>query len=124
MSTVPAPAEFSIKPLSSAYDANDSRWISQVETLLGSLKVNVGEVRKEVTPVAGQKGGLVDIIVALGSAGAITAAVEVFRAWLGRDATRSIEIVTMVDGVEKKIAITGTNISKELIAQALKQAAK
>lgn len=124
MSTAPAPAEFSIKPLSSAYDASDSRWLAQVETLLGSLKVNVGPVRKEVTPVAGQKGGLVDIIVALGSAGAVTAAVEVFRAWLGRDATRSLEIVTTVDGVEKKITVTGTNISKELIAQALKLAAK
>ena len=124
MSTAPAPGEFSIKPSSTDYDASDARWVAQVETLLGSLKANVGEVRKEVTPVAGQKGGWVDIIVALGSAGAVTAAVEVFRAWLGRDVTRTLEIVTVVDGVEKKITINGTNLSKELVSESLKAALK
>ncbi len=124
MSTALGSGEFSIKPSSSDYDASDARWLAQVETLLGSLKANVGPVRKEVTPVAGQKGGLVDIIVALGSAGAVTAAVEVFRMWLGRDAKRVLDIVTVVDGVEKKITISGTNLSKELVSEALKAAVK
>lgn len=124
MSVTAESGEMSIRPRSSAYDASDARWINQVQTLLSSLQVNVGQVRKDVTPVAGQKGGLVEIIVALGSAGAVTAAVEVFKLWLGRDKTRSIDITTKTGDVEKKITITGENISKELLAQALKQAAK
>jgi hypothetical protein len=124
MSTSPAASEFSLQPLSAAYDANDERWLNQVQGLLASLQTNVGPVRKEITPVAGQKGGLVEIIVALGSAGAITAAVEVFKAWLGRDGTRSIEISTTAGGQKKKIKVTGQNISKELLAEALQQAAK
>jgi len=124
MSVTVESGEMSIHPRSSAYDASDARWINQVQILLSSLQVNVGQVRKEVTPVAGQKGGLVEIIVALGSAGALTAAVEVFKLWLSRDKTRSIDITTKTGDVEKKITITGENISKELLAQALKQAAK
>jgi hypothetical protein len=122
MSTLPpSPVEISIQPSSEAYDPNDARWLSQVQNLLSGLQANVGAVRKEVTPVAGQKGGTVEIIVALGSAGAITAAVEVFKAWLNRDQTRTIEITTTVNGVKKKKKITGTNISKELLSEALRQ---
>ena len=124
MSVTAESGEMSIQPRSSAYDASDARWVNQVQTLLSSLQVNVGQVRKEVTPVAEQKGGLVEIIVALGSAGAVTAVVEVFKLWLSRDKTRSIDITTKTGDVEKKITITGENISKELLAQALKHAAK
>jgi hypothetical protein len=118
------PGEITIQPLSSAYDAGDSRWESQVQGLLESLKANVGEVRKEVTPVPGQKGGIVEIIIALGSAGAITAAVQVFKHWLDRDTTREIEITTRTVGGKKITKITGKNISKELIAEALGYASK
>ncbi len=123
MSTPPAPAELAIKPSSTVYDAGDGRWAAQVQTLLASLQANVGPVRQDVTPVAGRKGGMVGLVIALGSAGAITAAVEVFKAWLARDTTRSITITTTVDGVESTRVITGTNISKELLAQAMTQSA-
>ena len=124
MSTPVAGNEFTIQPMSDAYDPSDDRWLTQVQSLLTSVQMNVGPVRKDVTPVPGQKGGVVEIIVALGSAGALTAAVEVFKAWLSRDGTRSIEISTTTGGQKKKIKVTGQNISKELLAEALQQAAK
>ena len=120
----PEPGEIIIQPLSSAYDPGDERWLGQVQGLLASLNANVGEVRKEVTPVAGQKGGVVEIIIALGSAGAITAAVEVFKMWLNRDATREIVITTKVKDGTKTTRITGKNISKELVSEAMQHSSK
>ena len=123
MSSTPSPAatEISIEPTSSAYDPNDARWRSQVQLLLKSLEANVGPVRQNVTPVAGQKGGLIEIIVALGSAGAITASVEVFKAWLGRDRTRSVKITRKRGGKTETLEVTGDNISKEILLELAKQ---
>lgn len=123
MSSTPAPeaTEFSIAPVSSAYDPNDARWRNQVQMLLKSLEANVGPIRQNVTPVAGQKGGLVEIIVALGSAGAITASVEVFTAWLGRDKTRSVKITRKRGGKTETLEVTGDNISKEILLELAKQ---
>lgn len=113
-----------IQPLSNAFDPGDPRWASQVQGLLESLEVNVGDVRKEVTPISGQKGGMVEIIVALGSAGAITAAVEVFKMWLNRDSSREIVITTKEKDGTKTTRITGKNISKELVSEALQHVSK
>lgn len=125
MTTEPRdPGEVVIEPLSGAYDPADARWESQVQGLLDSLKANVGEVRKEVTPVPGQKGGVVEIIIALGSAGAISAAVQVFKHWLDRDSTRSITIRKKKARGEETITITGRNISKELLSEALGHTSK
>lgn len=123
MSSTPAPeaTEFFIAPVSSAYDPNDARWRNQVQMLLKSLEANVGPIRQNVTPVAGQKGGLVEIIVALGSAGAITASVEVFKAWLGQDKTRSVKITRKRGGKTETIEVSGKNISKEVLLELAKQ---
>jgi hypothetical protein len=118
------PSEIVIQPLSSAYDSGDARWESQVQGLLSSLEANAGEVRKEVTPVPGQKGGVVEIIIALGSAGAISAAVQVFKQWLDRDTTRSITIRKKKVRGEETITVTGKNISKELLSEALGHSSK
>jgi len=120
----PEPGEIIIQPLSSAYDPGDERWLGQVQGLLASLNANVGEVRKEVTPVSGQKGGVVEIIIALGSAGAISAAIEVFKMWLGKDKSRGLTVTKVVNGVKTSTRIVGDNISNEIILEALKNASK
>lgn len=117
------PVEFSIKPCSAAYDPSDSRWQKQVQALLASLEANAGPVRRDVTPVAGQKGGLVEIIIALGSAGAIAAAVDVFKAWLNQDRTRTVSITSTRDGRTETLNVTGDNISKEILLKLAMQAA-
>jgi hypothetical protein len=50
--------------------------------------------------------------------------VQVFKHWLDRDTTREIEITTRTVGGKKITKITGKNISKELIAEALGYASK
>jgi hypothetical protein len=52
--------------------------------------------------------------MALGSAGAFTAAVDCLRAWLSRDRTRRIELAWTVDGREEKIVLQGTAIDPAL----------
>lgn len=64
----------------------------------------------------GTKGGIDVIILALGSAGVFTAAVEFFRAWLQRDRTRSLEVTHTVDGREETIVIRGEAISDDVVA--------
>ena len=108
---------------SDALPSSDQRWRTQVDGLLSDLKRNAGEVRKEITPVPGQKGGAEAIILALGSSGAIAAAVTVFRAWLSRSADRSIEIEGSVDGRAVKLKLNGRNIDETTVRQALKLAA-
>jgi hypothetical protein len=120
--TPPSSARFKLVATSDAFPTSDQRWQNQVESLLTDLKRNGGDIRKEVTPVDGRKGGAVDIMVALGSSGAIAAAVTVFRAWLTRSADRSIEIEGTVDGREVKLKLTGRNIDEATLRQALKLA--
>jgi hypothetical protein len=119
----PPAASFRLSISSDAFPSSDARWRTQVEGLLVDLKRTAGEVRKEVTPVAGQKGGAEAIILALGSSGAIAAAVAVFKSWLQRSGDRSIEIDGVIDGREVKLKLTGRNIDEATIRQALKLAA-
>jgi len=115
-------AQFKLVVTSDALPSSDQRWRNQVDALLADLKRTAGEVRQEITPVNGQKGGAQAIILALGSSGAITAALAVFRAWLSRSADRSIEIEGKIDGREVKLKLTGRNIDETTIRQALKLA--
>jgi hypothetical protein len=116
-------ARFRLSVTSDAYPASDQRWRNQVDSLLGDLKRNAGEIRREITPVPGQKGGAEAIILALGSSGAIAAAVTVFKAWLQRSTDRSIEIDGVLDGREVKLKLSGRNIDETTLRQALKVAA-
>lgn len=124
MSDAPPPSSAQLKLVlsSDALPSSDRRWLKQVDGLLAELKRNAGEVRREVTPVAGAKGGAEAIILALGSSGAIAAAVTIFRAWLTRSADRTIEIEGIVDGREVKLKLTGRNIDETTLRQALKLA--
>lgn len=100
---------------SDLYDANDERWEAQVQGLLDDLKANAGPVSKETSAEAGTKGGAETIILALGTAGAINAAVTIFKAWLGSRGRRVQvgNVVVTVDG----------DISDELIAKAMDMSA-
>lgn len=119
----PPAAQLRLNISSDAYPTSDQRWRNQVDGLLGDLKRKGGEVRREITPVPGQKGGAEAIILALGSSGAIAAAVTVFKAWLQRADDRSIEIEGVIDGREVKLKLTGRNIDEATLRQALKIAA-
>lgn len=121
--TPPTSATLKLVVSSDTLPGSDQRWRKQVDNLLADLKRNAGEVRKEITPVDGAKGGTEAIILALGSSGAITAAVAVFRAWLTRSADRTIEIDGVIDGRVVKLKLTGRNIDENTLRQMLKVAA-
>ena len=115
----PLSAQFKLVATSDSLPSNDQRWRNQVDGLLGDLKRNAGEVRREITPVPGKKGGIEEIILALGTSGAITAAISIFRAWLARSADRTIEIEGKVGGRQVKLKLTGQNIDEKTLRMAL-----
>jgi hypothetical protein len=95
---------------------DDPDWEAQVQVLLGDLEEHVGHVKHQPVPSEpGKKGAITAIILALGSAGVFTAAVEVFKSWLGRDKKRSIRIKKG----KNELTITGDNISEEMLKKAL-----
>lgn len=93
-------AELVLEARTDKYDPQDDRWHDQVAELLSELNRGGGKVRQESESVAGKKGDVSTIILALGSAGAITAAVEIVRAWLARDQTRSLRVKRGDDVIE------------------------
>ena len=84
--------EVEIAASSEKFELTDERWIDQVNELYKDLHHEAGSVRIEGEAEEGSKGGFETIILALGSAGAITAAVEIFKAWLSRDRGRNLKI--------------------------------
>ena len=111
--------ELQLLPASTDYATHDARWQNQVQQLLTDLRRNAGEVRKEITPVPGRKGGAEAIILALGTSGAVSAAVTVFRAWLSRSADRKLTIRGRVDGREIDLRIDGRNVTERSLLAAL-----
>ena len=114
-----------LRPQSDHFDLNDARWARQVSTLLVDLEENAGTVRWRSSPARGTKGGTEAIILALGSAGAITAMVEVIKAWLTRDRSRSLEIVTVDEGPGRRVVtIRGDHIDDKTLHEAIRAVAE
>ena len=107
-STEPSPGRLrlAVEATSDLYDSNDQRWMDQVATLHEALRQSAGDVSLEMTPTEGHKGGAEAIILALGSAGAIKAAFELFKAFINRDRGRKIK-VTVGDGKKSRVLEIG-----------------
>jgi hypothetical protein len=84
--------EIEITQGSDAFEAEDARWLAQVAGLTDELRQEGIPLRTESTPVPGEKGDIVTIIAALGSAGVFSAAITVIQSWLSRERTRQLEI--------------------------------
>lgn len=123
-STPPDSATFKLTVTNDGFASGDERWAARVDSLLDDLRESGGHVRKEVTPVAGQKGGIEEIILALGSSGAIAGAVAVFKIWFKRAPESAINIDGTIGRKKVKLRITGKNIDDATIREALKVAAK
>ena len=94
----------------------DDRWDREVQTLIADLKDVGGDIRRPEVAAAGHKGGAAaEIILALGSAGVVTAAVQVIRAWLSRP-SRSLRLrYSDQDGKWTDIDIRSNNVSEDLV---------
>jgi hypothetical protein len=81
-------------------------------------------VREFETSSEGVKGGSLEILVTLGTSGAIASLVQIVKLWLTRDRRRSlvISVRNSADGVD--INIEGEQISVAALTQALASTAK
>jgi hypothetical protein len=104
--------ELRLSTHSDRFDEDDEGWLAQEADLLASLRGEV-TVRRDMVAAPGEKGLVEAIILALGTAGAFTAAVDCLRAWLSRDRTRRIELAWSIDGHAEKIVLQGTAIGDD-----------
>jgi len=108
------PLEVRVEPRNDDYHVDDDRWRDQVATLYSELHTQVDTVQRG-HPVEGSKGAVDELVVALGSAGAFTAAVSCFRAWLRRDRSRRLDVRWEENGVEHFVTLTGDAIDVESV---------
>ena len=119
-----AEVRFRIDPINQDYDPSDDRWLDQVNELVSDLQRDVGNMHKEVQAVEGKKGGVEALILALGSAGAITAAVEMFKAWISRDQSRELEISVEHGGETRTVRVSASRMDKDDIRNFMESAFK
>jgi hypothetical protein len=104
-------------PNSARYDADDDRWRDQVADLVRDLRVETGSLSIARTAVPGTKGSLDSLVLALGSAGVFTTALDVLRVWLARDKTRSVDLTyTDREGKQQRLNVTATNSGSDALA--------
>lgn len=106
--------EIQFDATSARFDPLDDRWLSQVTQLVADLR-EVGDVRRRATPVPGAKGDLGTLIMSLGSAGALTAVVEVIKAFVGRDTGRSVRLTWNGGGGLESFEITGAGVDDAVV---------
>lgn len=124
MSAQPTRAlELVVEPASDAYDPDDERWRDQVSALLTELHAQTDVESRAAVHAAGTKGVSAEIILALGTAGTFTATVECFRAWLGRDRSRRIDIRWDDNGTERFVSLSGDGIDGEGVRDIARAAA-
>jgi hypothetical protein len=114
--------ELVVEPRSDDYDAADDRWRAQVSTLHQELAAQVDTFQRG-RAASGAKGTVDELILALGSSGALTAAVECFRAWLQRDKSRSIDVRWDEEGVERHVMFSGDNVDVATVKEIARAAA-
>lgn len=106
----------SVEPRNDGYDPDDDRWLRQVAGLHSELGA-VTDLERTSRAVPGTRGAVEQVILALGSAGVFSAAVECLRSWLGRDRGRRIDIRWNDDGVERFVTLTGEGVDVETVRE-------
>ena len=114
--------ELVVEPRSDDYVSSDDRWRAQVGSFYQELAAQVDTFQRNRS-APGTKGTVDEIILALGSSGALTAAVECFRAWLQRDKSRSIDVRWDEDGVERRVTFSGENVDTATVREIARAAA-
>jgi hypothetical protein len=109
--------ELRLEPVSDRFDASDDRWLDQVAGFVTELQDGVGGVERQREPVEGTKGALDSILLSLTSAGALTAAVELLKAWLSRDRSRSVKVSWAADGSVQQLELAGSQVDSAAFDQ-------
>lgn len=111
-SSAQVPVVLRVAPAEDEWGGKTDKWRSDAHELKQVLDVHLGEAVRPPTPNERHKGiDVLAVIVALGSSGALTAAVEAFRVWLGRKPDRRKLVVTYeVDGRENSLTVDAENV--------------
>lgn len=81
--------------------------------LLGLLEDESGRRSGRVIGSATAKTGIESVVLALGSAGVISAVVEVLRVWLSRDRPRRVRLSWVQNGDRRELELSADNLSEE-----------
>lgn len=109
-----------VAPADDYFALDDSRWHDELAELDRELRRNVGDDALVTEPAEGDKGiELVSIIIALGSAGVFTAAVDAFKAWLAqRPKQRALTVQYELGDRTGEVRIDGNNVNDEVLTTA------
>jgi hypothetical protein len=111
--------ELRIEPASERFDADDDRWVSQAAAFNREFATTLEGVRREQTSVTGTKGALESVILSLTSAGAMTAAAEFFKAWIGRGADRRVKVTFGESGGLQEFEFAGSDLDEATLHQVM-----
>jgi hypothetical protein len=101
----------------------EDQWGPQVRSLTRRLRSHDVLVReRSVAPLPGQKGAAAEIVLALGSSGAIAAAIGVVHGWLNQRSTRRVHLVIEEGGRKQVVKLRADGLSDESARAALVEA--
>ncbi len=105
--------ELLIEPSAENADPKDPNWIAAVDELRRALKRDFDVLPTPQAEVAGKKGveAVTGIILALGSSGAISAALGAFNAWLKIGRQRSLKLRMKTGDEEKVVELSSNGLS-------------
>ena len=106
-----------IEPASDRFDAADERWLAQVAAFRRELEGSVEGVQIVSVQQPGSKGALDSLVLSLTSAGAMTAAAEFFKAWIGRAANRRVKVAFGEGGELREFEFAGSDLDDATLHQ-------
>lgn len=114
------PSPITLHPGLSTLTAADEPLQRATGELIADLRDVIGlRVTEEDAPGTGHKGGLTDLVIALGGPSVVAGVVTVVRLWLSRDRRRSLTLRAARPGEEPLwIEITGDNIAERTVHEA------
>jgi hypothetical protein len=105
------------------FDDDHPAFRAQVAMLETELLHGVDGARRVSRSVPGTKGGVEEVVVALGQAGVLTMTVEMLRVWLHRDRARSLEISWTEAGETQRVTVRGEAIDTDVLKPVAEAAA-
>jgi hypothetical protein len=110
---IEGPITITVQPGTSEWGTtNSERWREDLHELYDELALAVPEAIPPAEPGEDDKGiGLMEIILALASSGAVTSTIDAFKRWLGKKPDRRELVATLqVGGETRTITVDATNV--------------
>ncbi|MEU6857886.1 hypothetical protein AB0B28_03270 [Glycomyces sp. NPDC046736] len=105
--------EVRIEAETSKYAPDSPQWRNELAELHRMLGSEAGSVSLRPNEGAeGTRGVLETVVLALLSPAAIAGGVACFKAWIGRDKTRSLKVSWSEGDTDRHITLTGENIDQ------------